>query len=121
MARSKVSADSPPPENDAYVSSEDEDFDPAAAEADENVSSSSDSESGEATNVAVSKSRRKAKSKTQKSKEDQEAEDVGFENSGDEATLRQGRGSKRTREGFNEGDSGRYGGFVKTRSMRAVA
>jgi hypothetical protein len=120
MARSKVSAGSPPPEDDAYVSSEDEDFDPAAAE-DENVSSSSDSEDGEAASVAAPAARRKAKGKAQRAKQDREAEDIGFENSGDEATLRQGRSSKRKREGLDEGDGGGHGGFVVTRSMRAVA
>ncbi len=100
-----------------YISSEDEDFDPsAAADDDGNVSSD---ESDDSPNVAVltAKPGRK-KPKGRKTKNDA-AGDLGFENSGDEATMHQAKGQGRKRRTLDE-DSGGEGGFVKTRSMRAA-
>ncbi|MCJ1393640.1 hypothetical protein MMC18_006515 [Xylographa bjoerkii] len=104
-------------DEEAYVSSEDEDFDPSAVHGDENVSSSSEDETADG--PATIKSNGKQKTKHTRGRKGEEAEDLGFENSGDEATIK--RGSKRKRKGEpGDDDSGGEGGFVKTRSMRAV-
>ena len=105
---------------DAYVSEEDEDFDPNAAREDENISSSSESSpdvpaSGKRGRGRAPKGGRKKRQKPQT----EEAEDAGFENSGDEGIIKKGK--KRKRKGSVKEDSGGEGGFVKTRSMRAVA
>ena len=103
------------PEDDVYVSEEDEDFDPNAAHEDENISGSSESEAGpnlQAT--SASKGRRRPREE-----KEGEAEDAGFENSGDEGIIKKGK--KRKRKGSVKDDSGGEGGFVQTRSMRAVA
>lgn len=106
-----------PPEEEEYVSDEDEDFDPNAAEADENVSSSSESEIKQ----LASKAKPRAKGGKRKSRKagNEEAEDVGFDNSGDEGIVE--RWKKRKRKGAVEEDSGGEGGFVQTRNMRAAA
>ena len=102
---------------EAYVSSEDEDFDPSAVHADENVSSSSEEETADG--PATPKLDVKQTTKHKRGKKGEKVEDLGFENSGDEATIR--KGSKRKRKGeLEDDDSGGEGGFVKTRSMRAV-
>lgn len=116
-------AGSPPPtdiimeDEDTYVSSEDEDFDPTNGNADENVSASSE-EDDNAEESGI-KSAPKAKAKQQRKKKGEEAEDLGFENSGDEGIIK--KGMKRKRKGSKvDEDSGGEGGFVKTRSMRVV-
>ena len=110
-------APDPPPNDDTYISEEDEDFNPDAVQADDNISSAS--EADEETIVVKQKGKTTAKRQKGREKED-EAEDAGFENSGDEGIIR--RGTKRKRKGLDdEYDSGGEGGFVKTRSMRAVA
>ena len=105
-----------PPNDDAYVSSEDEDFDPTTGDAERNGESSSESEANEESlNVKVSKGQNPKRGRT-----DGEAEDLGFENSGDEATIQKGKKRKRKDGGKADEDSGGEGGFVKTRRMRAV-
>lgn len=96
----------------AYHSSEDEDYNPTGV-ADDNVSISSASEGEQKDAIkgtnAVSKKRRK---KT----EEPELGDFG---SGDEATVKQGKGAKRRkREAANEDDESEGGLFVWTRTMR---
>ncbi|MCJ1379553.1 hypothetical protein MMC17_002654 [Xylographa soralifera] len=104
-------------DEETYVSSEDEDFDPAAVHADENVSSSSEEETADS--PTAFKLDGKQTTKHKHGKKGEKAEDLGFENSGDEATIK--KGSKRKRKGeLGDDDSGGEGGFVKTRSMRAV-
>ena len=108
-----ATASQPPrsPDEEGYVSSEDEDFNPTAEAADIDGEDSSDSEAErEQGQNAVKGTARKAKV--------EEAEDVGFENSGDEAIMKKGQRRKRKIKG--DEDSGGEGGFVKTRSMRAV-
>jgi hypothetical protein len=53
----------------------------------------------------------------------EEAEDVGFENSGDEEIVERGlkRQRKKGRKGQEDEDEGGEGGFVKTRRMAALA
>ncbi|KAF8857573.1 BCNT-domain-containing protein [Acephala macrosclerotiorum] len=108
------------PSDEEYVSEEDSDFAPDAVPAHEEADSDSEPE------VAASKPTQK-----RKRTEGEEAEDLGFENSGDEAIIGDGLKEKRRRrkkakgkgkaiEGDDEEDEGGEGGFVKTRSMRAV-
>lgn len=117
MARDELTnLDSNIRSEDDYISSEDEDFDPtkAAAEAKEDLSSDSEAEDGTTTTQApkVGKPKQQAKSV--------HPEDLGFENSGDEATIRKGRKRKRKDGKAEEDESGGEGGFVRTRGMRAV-
>ena len=112
-------------ENDEnYVSSEDEDFNPEAAAAQPQASSDSEAEDGfTAHSPAVAES----KARPNKTEED-EAEDLGFENSGDEGIIKAGakearRRKRKRKEGIAQDgeDSGGEGGFVRTRSMKAAA
>lgn len=113
---SSPNPDSIPPNDDAYVSSEDEDFDPTTGDAERNGESSSESEADEeSSNVKLFKAK-----KSKRGKKDGEAQDLGFENSGDEATLQKGKKRKRKDGANGDEDSGGEGGFVKTRRMRAV-
>ena len=97
---------------DDYISSEDEDFDPNApiTVADDCDSSASDDEDDFTPTT----------SNAQQRSRDREAVDLGFENSGDEATIKKGRKRKRKDGQIADEESGGEGGFVKTRSMRAV-
>ena len=113
------------PDDDNYISSEDEDFNPdAVTAADANESSSTDSEPEPTTPTTASKRGPNPKKGVKKKKRwaqdgEEETEDAGFENSGDEGIIR--KGTKRKRKGSMEDeDGGGEGGFVKTRSMRAV-
>ena len=110
-----MSAHSPHEEEDDYVSSEDDDFDPTAADQDGNVSSDSGDDDEQPLEAVKG---RKPATKKAKPKKTEEAEDAGFENSGDEGIIR--KATKKRRKNPEE-DSGGEGGFVKTRSMRAVA
>ncbi|KAF7879238.1 hypothetical protein EAF04_000435 [Stromatinia cepivora] len=107
------------PSDEEYASSEDEDFAPDAVPAQEE---SSESEAEDEDSTAVID---KPKKKTAKRKRgnDEEAEDAGFENSGDEAIIEKGlkRRKKKSRKDGRDGeeDEGGEGGLVKTRSMRA--
>ncbi|KAJ8065618.1 hypothetical protein OCU04_006293 [Sclerotinia nivalis] len=108
------------PSDEEYASSEDEDFAPDAVPAAQEESSESEAEDEDSTAVID-----KPKKKTAKRKRgiDEEAEDAGFENSGDEAIIEKGlkRRKKKSRKDGRDGeeDEGGEGGLVKTRSMRA--
>lgn len=105
-----------PVDEEDYASSEDSDFAPEDAP-DRASSSGSDDEAedvGDAAKPAPAKRKRQAG--------DAEAEDAGFENSGDEAIIEKGK--KRRRRGkhvdsANADDEGGEGGLIKTRSQRA--
>ena len=100
-----ASAEPHPEDGDEdYKSSEDEDFAP-----EDNDIESSASEAEDGATAAGKKGRGKRKPK------DEEAEDIGFENSGDEAIARKGK-----RKRVDKDDEGGEGLFVKTRTMRAV-
>lgn len=108
------------PSDSDYVSEEDSDFAPDAAPGQEAESSDSGSEADELTSIE------QAKPKTNKRKRtgEEEAEDLGFENSGDEAIIKEYDAPKRKKGKKGRAaeleDEGGEGGFVKTRSMRAV-
>ena len=109
-------------DDEAYVSSEDEDFDPSAGNADENLSSSSEEESVDA---ASTQKKSKIAGGKEQHKKNKEAEEIGFENSGDEATINRAKdkAAKRKKKHdalVDDNSSGGEGGFIKTRSMRAV-
>lgn len=106
----------PDPEDADYKSSEDSDFDPTTRGADDNAASSA----SEAEDVDPASKPTTGK-KGKKRKGETEADDLGFENSGDEATIKRGKRKKRRRGDEEEQDEeGGEGGLVKTRSMRAV-
>lgn len=108
--------DSVPPNDDAYVSSEDEDFDPTTGDVEKNGEDSSESETDEGrSDLKLSKTK-----KVKRGRKEGEAEDLGFENSGDEATIQKGKKRKRKDGAKADEESGGEGGFVKTRRMRAV-
>lgn len=111
-------------EDSDYASAEDSDFAPDAAPAAVASDSSSDSDSEiEAHGVAT-----KPKKRKRKGKDVQEAEDLGFENSGDEAIVKEhSKKVKRGKKGQEKGavadeeeDTGE-GLFVRTRRMAALA
>jgi len=108
-------------EDEDYASSEDEDFVPEAAPAAASASASEDSQS-EAEDATVTKKAKPTKRKLVNG-QDEEAEDVGFENSGDEAIIGKGlkKQRRKKRRGEEEDDEGGEGGFVKTRRMAAQA
>ncbi|RDW84709.1 SWR1-complex protein 5 [Coleophoma cylindrospora] len=108
------------PDDDEYASSEDSDFAPEAglAEASQDSGSESEADDGPST-TTVKKTAVKTK---RRHSPDKEADDAGFENSGDEAIIERGlkKQKKRGRKGKEElDDEGGEGGLVKTRSMRA--
>lgn len=98
-----------------YASSEDSDF--APEDAPERDSTPSDDEEPADQAAPAGKRKRQAG--------EEEAEDAGFENSGDEAII--GKGKKRLKRskrkdrhgGLDEDEDGGEGGLVKTRSQRA--
>lgn len=107
------------PDDSDYASEEDSDFAPDAVPADDVVESSDDEEeTAEAVQV-----KKPAKRKRQAG-DNEEAEDAGFENSGDEAIIEKGlkrrkkKGKKNTENDVE--DEGGEGGLIKTRSMRAA-
>lgn len=104
----------PPVDDEEYASSEDSDFAPDDAQ--ERASSAgSDDEAGDATDA-------QAPGKRKRGAGDAEAEDAGFENSGDEAIIEKAK-KRRKRgkhaEGCNADEEGGEGGLIKTRSQRA--
>ncbi|EFW98901.1 swr1-complex protein [Grosmannia clavigera kw1407] len=111
----------PPIDEEDYASSEDSDF--APEDAPEHVSSAeSDDEAeaaqGDGKQTATTPKRRRDGA----ADDDAEAEDAGFENSGDEAVIGKGKKKRRRRDkGRQESDDegGGTGGFVKTRRQRA--
>ncbi|KAK2605320.1 hypothetical protein N8I77_008166 [Diaporthe amygdali] len=104
-------------DDEDYASSEDSDFAPDEAPGHGDASSDDEDEaSGDAAKSAAVKRKRP----TQAGDGD-DAEDAGFENSGDEAII--GRGKKKQKKGRQaqrDEDEGGQGGLIKTRSMRAV-
>lgn len=108
------------PSDEEYASAEDSDFAPdVAPAAASDASSDEESDAGETT-VKESK-KTKAKPAKRKRVGNEEAEDLGFENSGDEAIIEKGLKRQRRKKGKDnvEEDEGGEGGLVKTRSMRA--
>ncbi|CAK7199962.1 swr complex subunit [Sporothrix eucalyptigena] len=104
-------------DDENYASSEDSDFAPDAAP---DAASAADSDSeDEAHDEAGGETTKTQQARITASKrENPEAEDAGFENSGDEAII--GKGKKRRRkDGDSDGEDGGVGGFVKTRNQRA--
>ncbi|OAA55067.1 Craniofacial development protein 1/Bucentaur [Niveomyces insectorum RCEF 264] len=116
-----------------YASSEDSDFAPEEVP-DHASSAGSDDEGDDATAAAVdgdgdgdgtALSATPAKRKPDPDTlGEAEAEDAGFENSGDEAIIGKGKKRRKRDQGGAEGsageeDDGGVGGFVKTRSQRA--
>ncbi|PQE23413.1 SWR1-complex 5 protein [Rutstroemia sp. NJR-2017a BBW] len=105
--------------DEEYVSSEDEDFAPDAVPIQDD---SSDSEVQEDETTRTSNKKRPTK---RNGDSDDDAEDAGFENSGDEAIIDKGmkRRKKKSKKGGKhdelEDDEDGEGGLVKTRSMRA--
>ena len=95
----------------AYHSSSDEDYNPAGV-AEDNVSVSSASE-GEQEDAAEG-----TKPKSTKRRKKAEDPELGGFGSGDEATVKQGRGAKRRKEEVTEDDGHEGGLFVRTRAMR---
>jgi hypothetical protein len=105
-----------PPDDEEYASEEDSDFAPDAAPAKEDAESSDDEAEPEEVKAPKSTKRKRGP--------DDEAEDAGFENSGDEAIIKKGikRQKKKSKKNQDaEDDEGGEGGLVKTRSMRAAA
>ncbi|ORY70137.1 bucentaur or craniofacial development-domain-containing protein [Pseudomassariella vexata] len=100
--------------DEEYASEEDSDFAPDAAPA-ETTSEASESEDGSEQPAPTAKRKRAA---------DDDAADVGYENSGDEAIISKGKKrqkkAKRKHDVPGDDDEGGDGGLIKTRSMRAV-
>lgn len=104
-------------DDEDYASSEDSDF--APDEAPEQGDASSDVEDETAGDTAEP-APVKRKRQTQAGGGD-DAEDAGFENSGDEAIIGKGKKKqKKGRQAQRDEDEGGEGGLIKTRSMRAV-
>jgi hypothetical protein len=108
-----------------YASAEDSDFAPETAPLAASDDSSG-SESGDENTVNKSNNRPKtntAKRKRARVAATEEAEDVGFENSGDEEIVERGlkRQRKKGKKSKEDEDDGGEGGFVRTRRMAALA
>ncbi|OBR14182.1 bucentaur or craniofacial development [Colletotrichum higginsianum IMI 349063] len=113
-------------DEEEYESSQDSDFAP-----DDGVAAEGDSEASESEadgDDAATKTTTTAAATTTKRKRDtndNEAEDAGFENSGDEALIKKATKKQKRRKAKDadgvpdEEDEGGEGGLVKTRSMRA--
>lgn len=119
-ASSKMAPDPLIIDDSDYASEEDSDFAPEVAApiaSDESSASESEAESGDEKPFKKHKKRKRATG------HNEEAEDVGFENSGDEEIVERGlkRQRKKGRKGHEDGDEGGEGGFVKTRRMAALA
>ncbi|KAM3069625.1 swr complex subunit [Clarireedia jacksonii] len=110
------------PSDEEYASSEDEDFAPDAAQLQDE---SSDSEVDEVDEDEPPRANNKKWATKRRGDSASEAEDAGFENSGDEAIIEKGlkRRKKKSRKSGKdnelENDEGGEGGLVKTRSMLA--
>jgi hypothetical protein len=100
-----------PIEDDDYASAEDSDFAP-----DEVAQEGSGESESELDDTSGKPKKNKLKS-TKRKRGDEEAEDLGFENSGDEGIIKKGLRKKSKKE---EEDDGGEGGFIKTRRQRAV-
>jgi len=107
------------PDDEDYASSEDSDFAPDAGTA-QGPEDSSDEESEAEEEAVVETKKGKPRSTKKRKRGDEEAEDAGFENSGDEAIIERGLKKQRKKKGKDEDDDeGGVGGLIKTRSMRA--
>lgn len=104
-------------DDEDYASSEDSDFAPDEAPEQGDASSDDDEEAtGNATDSAPVKRKRQPQAG-----DGNDAEDAGFENSGDEAIIGKGKKKqKKGRQAQHDEDEGGEGGLIKTRSMRAV-
>ncbi|KAK1586012.1 bucentaur or craniofacial development-domain-containing protein [Colletotrichum navitas] len=114
-------------DDEEYESSQDSDFAPEDAIAADGASEASDSETdGEDAAAAATKL-----AKRKRDADGGEAEDAGFENSGDEALIKKANKKRRRKTkdadaaaaaaaAPDEEDEGGDGGLVKTRSMRAA-
>ncbi|KAH8663476.1 bucentaur or craniofacial development-domain-containing protein [Tricladium varicosporioides] len=109
------------PSDEEYASEEDSDFAPDAVPTnDDDGAESSEDEADNGEKVKVAKV---APSTKRKRGQDDEAEDAGFENSGDEAIIEKGLKKAKRKKGKKLGDvddEDGEGGLVKTRSMRAA-
>lgn len=112
------------PDDSDYASSEDSDFAPDSAPVDDaGGADSSDNEQD-----AVEEATKKPAKRKRGQANEEEAEDAGFENSGDEAIIerglkrrrKKGKGKKSDEVEVEADDEGGEGGLVKTRSMRAA-
>ncbi|CAG8970723.1 hypothetical protein HYALB_00001505, partial [Hymenoscyphus albidus] len=108
------------PDDEEYASEEDSDFAPDTAPAKGDDEESSDEEAEPVITEVKSKP-----TKRKRGTDTEEAEDAGFENSGDEAIIERGlkRQKRKGKKGKDEApldDEGGEGGLVKTRSMRAA-
>jgi len=113
-------------DEDSYDENEDSDFAPDAipAQDEDAVTDSSESENDVPTpaTTSITKSKTKPKKRKRVGFQTDEAEDLGIENSGDEAIIKKGVKEKRKKGKGKDApaeDSGGEGGVVKTRSMRA--
>jgi hypothetical protein len=119
-------------EDSNYASSEDPDFAPdevPQAAGSDSSDSDSDAENDTVDVKRANKQKIKGVTRTVKRKRAkvEEAEDVGFENSGDEEIVEKGlkrrrkkRGGKVNEDEDSDGDGGE-GGFVRTRRMAILA
>jgi hypothetical protein len=104
-------------DDEDYASSEDSDFAPEEAQERGDHASSDDEDelAGDATGPAPVKRKRQPLAG-----DGDEAEDAGFDNSGDEAIIGRGKKKHKSRQAHRDQDEGGEGGLIKTRSMRAV-
>ena len=112
-----------PDHEEDYASSEDSDFAPETGTGAESPSPSDDDEENPKQTIPATKGARKRPADAE------EAEDAGFENSGDEALIEKakkkrrrktkGKGGEAGGVGDDDADEGGEGGLIKTRSMRA--
>ena len=105
-------------EDDQYASSEDSDFAPDAAPA-------QDSDASDSEGAAADESDRPSK-RRRTAGDAGIADDVGYDNSGDEAIVKKGEKKKRkkdknrARQDAQDDDEGGEGGLIKTRRQRAA-
>lgn len=98
-------------DDEQYASSEDSDFAPVNAPAAASEHSDSDAEPDADAAKPVKKRRPAA---------DAEAEDAGYDNSGDEAIIERGNRRRKRGKADVDDDEGGEGGLVKTRRQRAA-
>lgn len=115
----------PVSDDEDYASSEDSDFidDAGGQNISADSSADSDSEAEETSKEGPTNRGEGATKKSTKRKRanvEEDAQDAGFENSGDEAIIEKGlkRQRRKGKKGQDE-DEGGEGGLIKTRSMRA--
>lgn len=106
-------------DDENYASEEDSDFAPDRAPKGEDLAS----EASESEDEVETNTTKKSKKSKKRKRGDDEAEDVGYDNSGDEAII--GKGLKKSRKAkkgdIEKEDEGGEGGFVRTRAMMAAA